>query len=75
MALWDHVGMRCSSDLRQRVVEFVRGGGSKAETARRYQVGEASVYRWLKPWRRGLPASRSTAAPHAGLGRVAPPCR
>jgi len=42
-------GMRCSPDLRQRVVEFVRGGGSKADAARRFQVGEASVYRWLKP--------------------------
>ncbi|MFO0699950.1 MAG: IS630 transposase-related protein [Nitrospira sp.] len=41
--------MRCSIDLRQRVVEFLRGGGSKAEAARRFQVGEASVYRWLKP--------------------------
>lgn len=41
--------MRCSLDLRQRVVEFVRSGGSKAEAARRFKVGEASVYRWLKP--------------------------
>jgi len=41
--------MRCSSDLRRRVVSFVRGGGSKAEAARRFTVGEASVYRWLKP--------------------------
>jgi len=41
--------MRCSSDLRRRVVSFVRGGGSKAEAARRFKVGEASVYRWLKP--------------------------
>ena len=41
--------MRCSSDLRQRVVAFVRSGGSKAEAARRFSVGEASVYRWLKP--------------------------
>ena len=41
--------MRCSSDLRQRVGEFVRGGGSKAKAARRFQGGEASVYRWLKP--------------------------
>ena len=47
--LGDHEGMRCSSDLRQRVVDFVRGGGSKAEAARRFKVGEASVYRWLKP--------------------------
>lgn len=41
--------MRCSSDLRSRVVDFVRGGGSKAQAARRFNVGEASVYRWLKP--------------------------
>ena len=41
--------MRCSSDLRRGVVSFVRGGGSKAEAARRCKVGEASVYRWLKP--------------------------
>jgi len=27
----------------------VRRGGSKAEAARRFKVGEASVYRWLKP--------------------------
>ncbi len=41
--------MRCSSDLRKRVVAFVRGGGSKAEAARRFGVGEASVYRWVRP--------------------------
>jgi transposase len=41
--------MRCSLDLRQRVADFVRSGGSKAEAARRFKVGEASVYRWLKP--------------------------
>jgi len=41
--------MRCSPDWRQRVVDFVRGGGSKADAARRFTVGEASVYRWLKP--------------------------
>ena len=39
--------MRCSNDLRKRVLEFVAGGGSKAEAARRFQVGMASVYRWL----------------------------
>jgi len=39
--------MRCSTDLRQRVIVFVRGGGSKAEAARRFQVGRASVHRWV----------------------------
>ncbi|NGZ11009.1 MAG: hypothetical protein CV088_16770 [Nitrospira sp. LK70] len=47
--LWKNRGMRCSSGLRQRVVDCVRSGGSKAEAARRFKVGEASLYRWLKP--------------------------
>ena len=47
--LGDHGDMRCSVDLRQRVVDCVRSGGSKAEAARRCKVGEASVYRWLEP--------------------------
>lgn len=41
--------MRCSRDLCQRVVEFVRSGGSKTEAARRFHVDEARMYRWLKP--------------------------
>lgn len=49
MEFGNYESMRCSSDLRQRVVDFVRSGGSKAEAARRFKVGEASVYRWLKP--------------------------
>jgi transposase len=39
--------MRCSSDLRRRVVKFVREGGGKREAALRFCVGEASVYRWV----------------------------
>ena len=39
--------MRCSSDLRKRGIDFVRGGGSKAEAARRFQVSRASVYHWV----------------------------
>ena len=39
--------MRCSSDIRKRVVSFVRSGGSKSEAARRFQVSRASVYNWL----------------------------
>src|SRR5687768_2939790 len=38
--------MRCSQDLRKRVIEFVWGGGSKAEAARRFQVSRSSVYNW-----------------------------
>ncbi|HOO49998.1 MAG TPA: IS630 transposase-related protein [Alphaproteobacteria bacterium] len=39
--------MRCSSDIRRRVVKFVRDGGGKREAALRFGVGEASVYRWM----------------------------
>lgn len=50
--------MRTSKDLRIRVLRFIEGGGSKAEAARRYEVGEASVYRWVrngKDWRPAKP--------------------
>lgn len=40
--------MTCSFDLRKRVVEFVKGGGSKAEAARKYSVCRSAVYDWLK---------------------------
>jgi transposase len=40
--------MRCSQDVRKRMITFVQGGGSKAAAARRFQVGRASVYRWAK---------------------------
>jgi transposase-like protein len=39
--------MSYSPDLRQRVVDFVRKGGSKAEAARRFQISRGRVYAWL----------------------------
>jgi transposase len=39
--------MRCSQDLRSRVIKFVRGGGSKTEAIRRFQVSRTSVYTWM----------------------------
>jgi transposase len=39
--------MRYSKDLRRRVVEYVRQGGSKAEAARRFGVSRPTVYEWL----------------------------
>ncbi len=39
--------MRCSTDLRRRVMAYVQAGGSKAAAARRYGVGVASVFRWV----------------------------
>lgn len=38
--------MRCSTDLRKRVIEFVKSGGRKAEAARRFQVSRGSVHTW-----------------------------
>lgn len=39
--------MSYSEDLRQRVVDFVRQGGSKAEAARLFKVSRGRVYAWL----------------------------
>ena len=39
--------MPYSLDLRQRVVRFVEEGGSVSKAARTYQVGRATIYRWL----------------------------
>lgn len=39
--------MTYSIDLRERVVEYVRSGGSKAEAARRFGVHRDTVYDWL----------------------------
>jgi transposase len=40
--------MTYSVDLRERVVEFVTAGGSKAEASRRYQVSLWCVSDWCK---------------------------
>jgi len=37
-----------SEDLRQRVVNFVENGGTKAEAQRLFQVSEWCIYDWLK---------------------------
>ena len=36
--------MTYSLDLRQRVVNFVKKGGSKAEASRRYEMGRDTIY-------------------------------
>lgn len=40
--------MTYSLDLRQRVVDFVENGGSKAEASRVYKVSIWCVYDWCK---------------------------
>jgi putative transposase len=37
-----------SEDLRERVVGFVREGGSKTEASERFSVSRAVIYIWLK---------------------------
>src|SRR5665213_2028008 len=39
--------MSYSVDLRERVVEYVSKGGSKAEAARIFVIGRDTIYRWL----------------------------
>ena len=41
--------MTYSIDLRKRVVEFVLGGGFKAEASQRYKVSLWCVNNWCKP--------------------------
>jgi putative transposase len=36
-----------SVDLRERIVDFVKKGGSRAEAAKHYQVSRWTVYRYL----------------------------
>ncbi len=38
--------MRCSPDLRKRVMDFVKSGATKTEAAYRFQVSRGSVHNW-----------------------------
>ena len=40
--------MRYSTDLRQRVLDFIKAGGSKAEASRRFSITRVTIDRWLK---------------------------
>jgi len=41
------VSLSYSVDLRERAVSYVRGGGSRIEASRLFQVGRTTLYRWL----------------------------
>jgi transposase len=42
------MGMKAYAlDLRERVIRFVQAGGTRAEAARHFQLGQRSVYRYL----------------------------
>ena len=49
-------------DLRERVVQFVAGGGTAAEAARLFRLGERTVYRYLAA------AKTNTLAPKTSWG-------
>jgi len=50
-------------DLRERVVKFLNAGGSKAEAARRFDLGRRTVYRYLAA------AKAGTLAPKKSWGK------
>jgi len=50
-------------DLRERVVKFLNAGGSKAEAARRFDLGRRTVYRYLAA------AEKGTLAPKTSWGK------
>ena len=47
-------------DLRERVVKFIQGGGSKAEAARRFDLARSSVYRYLAAAQQGVLAPKTS---------------
>ena len=52
-----------SADLRERVVADCEAGLGRAAAARRYRLGERTVYRWLHEAHH---EGRRAAKPHAG---------
>jgi len=47
-------------DLRKRVVKFIQSGGSKAEAARRFDLGRSTVYRYLAAGQAGSLAPKTS---------------
>ena len=39
--------MRYSSDLRKRVLDFIKAEGSKSEVSRRFYVSHPTIDKWL----------------------------
>lgn len=68
-----------SEDLRTRVIKYVQRGGSKAEAARRFDIGLRTIYRWVdaglgsvsgRPGRKaGRGVKLDRAALHAALAK------
>ena len=53
-------------DLREQVVKFIRLGGSKAEAARRFELGRSTVYRYLEHFNKSCSRKRQTNRAHLG---------
>jgi transposase len=47
-------------DLRERVIKFLEAGGSKAEAARRFDLGRRTVYRYLTAAKAGVLAPKKS---------------
>lgn len=46
------------SDREQIVAEYVRGGVSYRELGRKYGLNHRQIHRWVKAYRRGVPADK-----------------
>lgn len=42
-----------SEDLRGKVISYITSGGSKREAAKVFNIGEATVYNWLRLYKAG----------------------
>ena len=53
-----------SEDLRQRVISHIMSGSSKREAARIFNIGEDTIYRWLRLHKAGdIKAKKRTIFP------------
>ena len=55
--------MTYSTDLRTLVLSFIKEGGTKAEAVRRFKVGRATIFIWLKQsehHKAGIPGPKSS---------------
>lgn len=63
--------MAYSIDLRKRVVDYIENGGSIKQASVLFQVGSATIYRWLR--RQDLTPSKNPTA-KIGFGSAGKRC-
>ena len=51
-----------SLDLREKVLSYTKKGGRKKEVSKLFEIGEATIYRWIKLHEKGnlLPKKRTS---------------